>query len=121
MYLDFFSITAQRAALAVSANCCQNINTDEFHYVRDSLSLLSNRLSQQVSLNVTSDLDVRDSLSLLSNRLSQQVSLNVTSDLDVRDSLSLLSNRLSQQVSLNVTLTSDLDLDVRESLEITIQ
>ena len=48
MYLDFFSITAQRAALAVSANCCQNINTDEFHYVRDSLSLLSNRLSQQV-------------------------------------------------------------------------
>ncbi len=50
MYLDFFSITAQRAALAVSANCCQNMNTDEFHYVRESLALLSNRLSQQVRI-----------------------------------------------------------------------
>ena len=49
MYLDFFSISAQRAALAITANCCQNMNSDEFHYVRESLALLSGRLSQQVS------------------------------------------------------------------------
>lgn len=49
MYLDFFSISAQRAALAITANCCQNMNSDEFHYVRESLALLSARLSQSVS------------------------------------------------------------------------
>ena len=47
MFLDFFSMPAQRAALAVTANACQNLNSDEFHYVRDSLEQLSSRLSQQ--------------------------------------------------------------------------
>lgn len=49
-YLDFFSINAQRAALAITANCCQNMNADEFHYVSKSLPLLSNRITQQVYL-----------------------------------------------------------------------
>lgn len=43
-YLDFFSINAQRAALSITANCCQNLIPDEFHLVRDSLQLLANRL-----------------------------------------------------------------------------
>jgi len=47
MFLDFFSITAQRAALAITANACQNLNSDEFHYVRSSLAQLSERLSRQ--------------------------------------------------------------------------
>ncbi|XP_063890837.1 E3 ubiquitin-protein ligase TRIP12 isoform X2 [Helicoverpa armigera] len=47
MYLDFFSINAQRAALSITANCCQNLTPDEFHLVRDSLQLLANRLTQQ--------------------------------------------------------------------------
>lgn len=42
-YLDFFSINAQRAALSITANCCQNLTPDEFHLVRDSLQLLANR------------------------------------------------------------------------------
>ncbi|XP_049887493.1 E3 ubiquitin-protein ligase TRIP12 isoform X2 [Pectinophora gossypiella] len=46
-YLDFFSINAQRAALSITANCCQNLTPDEFHLVRDSLQLLANRLTQQ--------------------------------------------------------------------------
>ncbi|XP_064639626.1 E3 ubiquitin-protein ligase TRIP12-like isoform X2 [Lineus longissimus] len=54
MYLDFFSIAAQRCALAVSANCCQNMNADEFHYVRDSLQLLSTRLTHQDKKSVES-------------------------------------------------------------------
>jgi len=45
-YVDFFSMPAQRAALAITANCCQNLTTDEFHYVRESLPLLTARLSQ---------------------------------------------------------------------------
>ena len=48
MYLDFFSISAQRAALSITANCCQNMSIEEFHYIRDSISLLSGRLAQQV-------------------------------------------------------------------------
>ncbi len=54
MYLDFFSISAQRAALAITANCCQNMNSDEFHYVRDSLALISGRLGQQDKKSVES-------------------------------------------------------------------
>ncbi|XP_034824158.1 E3 ubiquitin-protein ligase TRIP12 isoform X2 [Maniola hyperantus] len=46
-YLDFFSINAQRAALSITANCCQNLTIDEFHLVRDSLQLLANRLTIQ--------------------------------------------------------------------------
>ncbi|XP_070537941.1 E3 ubiquitin-protein ligase TRIP12-like isoform X2 [Ptychodera flava] len=54
LYLDFFSITAQRAAVTVAANCCQNISVDEFHYVSDSLPLLSGRLQHQDKKSVES-------------------------------------------------------------------
>jgi E3 ubiquitin-protein ligase TRIP12 len=47
-YLDFFSINAQRAALATTANCCMNLHPDEFHLVSESLPLLASRLTQQV-------------------------------------------------------------------------
>lgn len=47
MYLDFFSINAQRNALSVTANCCLNMTSDEFQYVAESLPLLANRLTQQ--------------------------------------------------------------------------
>ncbi|KAG8229177.1 hypothetical protein J437_LFUL009894 [Ladona fulva] len=54
MYLDFFSINAQRAALAITSNCCQNLHVDEFHFVSDSLPLLANRLTQQDKKSVES-------------------------------------------------------------------
>ncbi|XP_067014060.2 E3 ubiquitin-protein ligase TRIP12 isoform X3 [Anabrus simplex] len=54
MYLDFFSINAQRAALAITSNCCQNLHADEFHFVVDSLPLLANRLTQQDKKSVES-------------------------------------------------------------------
>ena len=44
-YLDFFSIDAQRSALTITANCFQNITTDDFQYVQDSLPILSSHLS----------------------------------------------------------------------------
>ncbi|CAG9853614.1 unnamed protein product [Phyllotreta striolata] len=47
MYLDFFSISAQRNALSITANCCLSLNSEEFQYVQESLSLLASRLSQQ--------------------------------------------------------------------------
>jgi E3 ubiquitin-protein ligase TRIP12 len=43
MYIDFFSITAQRNALSVTANCCQGLLPEEFVHVQDSLSILSSR------------------------------------------------------------------------------
>lgn len=43
MYLDFFSINAQRAALSITSNCCQNLQSDEFVFIRDSLPLLAGR------------------------------------------------------------------------------
>lgn len=46
-YLDFFSINAQRAALAITANCCLNLQPDEFHFVSDSLPLMARLLAQQ--------------------------------------------------------------------------
>ncbi|GBL82262.1 E3 ubiquitin-protein ligase TRIP12 [Araneus ventricosus] len=54
MYLDFFSINAQRAALAITANCCQNLLPDEFNLVQDSLPLLSARLTHQDKKSVES-------------------------------------------------------------------
>lgn len=50
LYLEFFSINAQRNALAIAANCCQSITPDEFHFVADSLPLLTQRLTHQVRL-----------------------------------------------------------------------
>lgn len=46
-YLDFFSIVAQRAALSITANCCQNMHAEEFHFVSESLPQLARLLSQQ--------------------------------------------------------------------------
>lgn len=46
-YLDFFSINAQRAALAITANCCLNLQPDEFHFVSDSLPQMARLLDQQ--------------------------------------------------------------------------
>lgn len=49
VYLEFFSINAQRNALAISANCCQSITPEEFYFVADSLPLLTQRLTHQVT------------------------------------------------------------------------
>ncbi|XP_012262232.2 E3 ubiquitin-protein ligase TRIP12 isoform X2 [Athalia rosae] len=46
-FVDFFNITAQRAALTITANCCQNLHPDDFHLVTDSLPLLTSRLANQ--------------------------------------------------------------------------
>ncbi|XP_034951039.1 E3 ubiquitin-protein ligase TRIP12 isoform X2 [Chelonus insularis] len=46
-FVDFFNITAQRAALTITANCCQNLHPDDFHLVSDSLTLLTSRLANQ--------------------------------------------------------------------------
>lgn len=54
MYLDFFSINAQRAALSIASNCCLNLHSEEFHFVADSLPLLANRLTQQDKKSVES-------------------------------------------------------------------
>lgn len=56
MYLDFFSINAQRAALAITANCCQNLHIEEFLLVSQSLPLLAARLTQQVSFHLYHDI-----------------------------------------------------------------
>ncbi|XP_034024048.1 E3 ubiquitin-protein ligase TRIP12 isoform X2 [Thalassophryne amazonica] len=54
LYLEFFSINAQRNALAIAANCCQSITPDEFHLVADSLPLLTQRLTHQDKKSVES-------------------------------------------------------------------
>ncbi|XP_059173399.1 E3 ubiquitin-protein ligase TRIP12-like [Physella acuta] len=54
MFLDFFSIIAQRRALNITANCVQSMSADEFQYMRDSLSLLSSRLTHSDSKSVES-------------------------------------------------------------------
>uniref|UniRef100_A0A8C2NG11 E3 ubiquitin-protein ligase n=1 Tax=Capra hircus TaxID=9925 RepID=A0A8C2NG11_CAPHI len=52
--VKFFSINAQRNALAIAANCCQSITPDEFHFVADSLPLLTQRLTHQDKKSVES-------------------------------------------------------------------
>lgn len=47
LFLDFFSIVAQRSALGIAANCCHSVTADEFHCVKDSIAILSNRLNNQ--------------------------------------------------------------------------
>ncbi|KAL5005223.1 hypothetical protein ScPMuIL_018679, partial [Solemya velum] len=54
MFLDFFSISAQRCALQITANCVQNITTEEFQFVRESLPLLSARVNHQDKKSVES-------------------------------------------------------------------
>ena len=54
MYLDFFGINAQRAALSITANCCQNLHADELHFVGTSLAPLAARLTQHDKKSVES-------------------------------------------------------------------
>nr|XP_024215138.1 E3 ubiquitin-protein ligase TRIP12 isoform X1 [Halyomorpha halys]XP_024215139.1 E3 ubiquitin-protein ligase TRIP12 isoform X1 [Halyomorpha halys] len=54
MYLDFFSINAQRSALAITANCCHNLLPEELHLVSQSIPLLASRLTQQDQKSVES-------------------------------------------------------------------
>ncbi|KAJ8310279.1 hypothetical protein KUTeg_012144 [Tegillarca granosa] len=54
MFLDFFSISAQRSALSITANCVQNMTAEEFQFIRDSLPLLSAKLTQQDKKSVES-------------------------------------------------------------------
>ncbi|CAG0886042.1 unnamed protein product, partial [Darwinula stevensoni] len=54
LYLDFFSLSAQRSALAVAANCCQGLQPEEFTYVVDALPILTQRLSHQDRKSVES-------------------------------------------------------------------
>ncbi|XP_071797988.1 E3 ubiquitin-protein ligase TRIP12-like isoform X1 [Asterias amurensis] len=54
LYIEFFSIAAQRNALAVAANCCQSIGMDEFNLVTESLPLLTSRLQHQDKKSVES-------------------------------------------------------------------
>ena len=42
-FIDFFSITAQRNALSIASNCCQNLLPEEFVHVTDALGILSSR------------------------------------------------------------------------------
>ncbi|KAA0714672.1 E3 ubiquitin-protein ligase TRIP12 [Triplophysa tibetana] len=58
LYLEFFSINAQRNALAIAANCCQSITADEFHFVADSLPLLTQRLTHQNLLQQVASRDL---------------------------------------------------------------
>lgn len=46
-YLDFFSMNAQRSALAITSHCCLNLQPDEFHFVSESLPLMARLLTQQ--------------------------------------------------------------------------
>lgn len=52
MFIDFFSVVAQRSALMVTANCVQNMTLEEFQSMRESLPVLSGRLSHSVSVCV---------------------------------------------------------------------
>ncbi|KAG8184831.1 hypothetical protein JTE90_004928 [Oedothorax gibbosus] len=54
MHLDFFSINAQRTALAIIANCCQNILPHEFSLVQGSLPVLSGWLTHQDEKSIES-------------------------------------------------------------------
>lgn len=47
MFMDFFSITAQRSALAITANCCLSMTIEEFCFIQESLPLITSRLTNQ--------------------------------------------------------------------------
>jgi E3 ubiquitin-protein ligase TRIP12 len=53
-YIDFFSISAQRNALQITARCCQNMVTDEFVNIQSSLPILSQRLCHSDKKSVES-------------------------------------------------------------------
>jgi E3 ubiquitin-protein ligase TRIP12 len=53
-YIDFFSITSQRNALQIAANCCQNMIKEEFVHIQSSLPILSQRLTHSDKKSVES-------------------------------------------------------------------
>ena len=53
-YIDFFSITAQRNALQITANCCQNMIKEEFIHIQSVLSILAQRLTHSDKKSVES-------------------------------------------------------------------
>jgi hypothetical protein len=53
-YIDFFSITAQRNALQIAANCIQNMVKNEFVHIQSSLPILSQRLTHSDKKSVES-------------------------------------------------------------------
>ncbi len=53
-YIDFFSITAQRNALQITARCCQNMVSEEFVNIQSSLPILSQRLCHSDKKSVES-------------------------------------------------------------------
>ncbi|CAB3980054.1 E3 ubiquitin- ligase TRIP12, partial [Paramuricea clavata] len=53
-YLDFFSITAQRAALAIAANCCHFVSSDDFHLITTAIPILSAKLQIQDKKSIES-------------------------------------------------------------------
>ncbi|XP_048588238.1 E3 ubiquitin-protein ligase TRIP12 isoform X2 [Nematostella vectensis] len=54
LFLDFFSISAQRSALAIASNCCSSVGPDDFHYIEDAIQVLSSRLQIQDKKSVES-------------------------------------------------------------------
>ncbi|XP_070173831.1 E3 ubiquitin-protein ligase TRIP12-like isoform X3 [Littorina saxatilis] len=54
MFIDFFSVVAQRSALMVAANCVQSMTLEEFQSLRDSLPVLSGRLNHSDKKSVES-------------------------------------------------------------------
>lgn len=70
-YLDFFSINAQRSALTIAANCCQNIALEEFPYIANSLDTLSTHLTSTDKKSV-------ESIVLAFSRLVEQFQHNPT-------------------------------------------
>ncbi|XP_046854007.1 E3 ubiquitin-protein ligase TRIP12-like isoform X2 [Xenia sp. Carnegie-2017] len=53
-YLDFFSITAQRSALAIAANCCHFVSGDDFHLITAAIPILSAKLQIQDKKSIES-------------------------------------------------------------------
>lgn len=53
-YIDFFSITAQRNSLKITANCCQSMVKEEFVHIQPSLSILAQRLTHSDKKSVES-------------------------------------------------------------------
>ncbi|XP_062521457.1 E3 ubiquitin-protein ligase TRIP12-like isoform X2 [Corticium candelabrum] len=54
LYLDFFSINAQRAAVTVAANCCQFVTVEDFPRIVDCIPVLSARLQNNDKKSVES-------------------------------------------------------------------
>ncbi|XP_065888621.1 E3 ubiquitin-protein ligase TRIP12-like isoform X2 [Dysidea avara] len=69
LYLEFFSITTQRCALNVVANCCQSVSEECFQFVADSLAILAARLQHQDKKSV-------ESCCLCFSRLTDNMSKN---------------------------------------------